>query len=83
MNERIIAVTFPKCGTCQYAQKPDTKGFCDCHGNPPSPLILGSGQDALGRPTFQIEAMVPKVQAIRPACHLYAAKQDFATNGNS
>lgn len=83
MNDRIISITFPKCGTCRFAQKPDMKGFLDCHGNPPVPLVLGAGQDALGRTALQIEAMVPKVKADRPACHLHESRQDFATDGRS
>ena len=61
MNDRIVSITFPTCGKCRFAQKPDAKGMYECNGNPPIPLILGTSQDALGRPQFHIEAMVPKV----------------------
>ena len=83
MNDRIINVTFPTCGTCRYAQgfKPDK--MAECFGRPPVPLVLGSGKDAIGRPVLQIEAMVPRVKEDRPACGLYERKQDFATIGKS
>ena len=83
MNDRIVSITFPTCGKCRFAQKPDAKGMYECNGNPPIPLILGTSQDALGRPQLHIEAMVPKVKEDRPACHLYEAKQDFVTAGRS
>ena len=79
----LITVKIHKCGSCVFAQKPDNKGMMDCYGNPPSVMILGATQDALGRPNLHIEAMVPKVKEDRPACHLHVAKQDFATAGRS
>ena len=82
MNDKIINVTFPKCGTCRYAQE-FKGGMADCYGNPPMPLVLGATQDALGRPSLQIEVMVPKVKNDRPACHLHRSKDDFATAGSS
>lgn len=82
MNERIVAVTFPKCGTCRYAQT-FKGGLAECYGNPPTIMMLGTSQDALGRPQLHMEAMVPKVKEDRPACHVYEARQDFATAGRS
>jgi hypothetical protein len=83
MSERIVTVTFPKCSTCLYRQKPDAKNMGDCHGHPPTVLLLGATQDALGRPAFQLETFVPKVAADRAACALYKRKDDFATAGSS
>lgn len=83
MNDKIITVTFPKCGTCQYAQA-STNNTHDCFGHPPSIHIIGMTQpDALGRPGIQIETFVPKVRGDRPACSLYKRKDDFATTGSS
>ena len=83
MSDRIINVTFPKCGTCVYAQKLDAKDFADCHGYPPSVTVLGAGQDALGRPGFRIEAFVPRVHKDRAGCSLHKRKDDFVTQGSS
>jgi hypothetical protein len=83
MNDKILNVTFPKCGTCFYRQKPDPRDMGDCFGNPPTVIMLGMSQDALGRPAVQMETFVPKVKADRPACALYRRKDDFATAGSS
>lgn len=82
-DDRIISITFPKCGTCRFAQKFDARGMADCFGVPPIPMMIGGGQDALGRPAIQMEVFSPKVKEDRPACSLYKAKQDFATDGRS
>lgn len=81
-DNRVVQITFPKCGTCRFAQA-FKNGMADCYGNPPSVLVLGTSQDVLGRQQMHIEAMVPKVKEDRPACHLYEVKQDFATAGRS
>lgn len=78
----LINVTFPKCGTCRYAQKPNDKGMVDCHGMPPTPMILGATQGPLG-PQIQMEVFSPKVRTDRPACSLHVPAQDFATAGRS
>ncbi len=83
MNDRIVSITFPKCGTCRFAQAPFKAGMADCYGNPPVPLVLGAGQDALGRTALRIEAMVPKVKEDRSACHVYERRLDMATAGSS
>ena len=80
MNDRIVSITFPKCGTCLYAQA-FKAGLADCFGEPPTPLVIGTSQDALGRPQFRIESMVAKVKDDRPACALYKRKEDFLTAG--
>ena len=78
----IVNVILSKCGTCQYAQKFDTKQSADCYGHPPSIHILGATKDVLGRAALQIETFVPRVHKDRPACALYRIKVDFATVGN-
>lgn len=83
MNDKIVTVTFPTCGTCRYAQKPDMRGFCDCHGWPPQIIVTGAGQDALGRTGIQMDSFVPKVKTDRPGCSLHQPKQDFSTLGRS
>lgn len=83
MNDKIINILFPKCGTCIYWQKPDAKGIADCYGQPPSVHVLGVTQDALGRPVVQCETFVPRLHQDRPACALHKRKQDFATLGSS
>lgn len=83
MNDRIVAITFPKCGTCRFAQVPFKGGLADCYGKPPVPLVLGAGQDALGRTALQIEAMVPRVKEDRNACSLHQVRLDFQTDGRS
>ena len=83
IRDKIVSVTFPKCGTCQYAQKLDMKGFADCYGNPPTIHLIGATKDVLGRPALQLETFVPRVHKDRPACALYKRKDDFATAGSS
>lgn len=83
MNDKITSITFPKCGTCVYAQKFDPKDFADCYGNPPSVHIIGMGKTVLGQPGLQLETFVPRVNKERPACALYKRKMDFATAGSS
>ena len=82
MSEKMVLVTFPKCGTCEYAQN-FKQDIADCHGMPPSVHVIGVQPDALGRPQIHIETFVPKVKAERPACSLHRPKQDFATAGRS
>ena len=82
MNERIVSITFPKCGSCKFAHNLKSN-MLDCYGLPPTPHVLGASQDALGRQQFHIEAMSPKVNHDRSACTLYDRKQDFATEGRS
>ena len=81
MNDKIVSITFPKCGTCLYAQKFDAKDLADCFGYPPSVHVLGMGQDVLGRPAVQCETFVPRVHKDRPGCSLHKRKADFATVG--
>jgi CO dehydrogenase/acetyl-CoA synthase epsilon subunit len=83
MNDKIVTVTFEKCGGCRFWQKPDGKGFADCYGNPPTVLLLGVTQDALGRPAMQLETFVPRVAKDRAACSRYQPQADFSTIGRS
>ena len=88
MNDRIISVTFPKCGTCIYAQPAKGAGHStteiECFGMPPTVMILGqSPPDALGRPGMIMDSFVPKLRADRAGCSLHKPKQDFATSGRS
>lgn len=83
MNDRIVSITFPKCGSCRYAQAFKNDKMADCHGMPPVPMMLGTSQDALGRPQVHMETFVPRVKEDRPGCSLYIAKQDFVTSGRS
>ena len=83
MNDKIVTLTFPKCGTCVYAQKFDAQNAADCFGNPPTVILLGHTKDVLGRPALQLETFVPRIQKDRVACHIYKPKEDFATLGRS
>jgi len=82
MNERIVSIIFPKCGTCTYFQN-FKQGMADCYGMPPSVHVVGASQDALGRPVLNIETFVPRLKEDRPACALYKRKEDFETAGSS
>jgi hypothetical protein len=83
MNDKIVTVTFEKCGGCRFAQK-STNNVHDCFGHPPSVHIIGMAQpDALGRAGMQLEMFVPKVRGDRPACALYQPQADFSTIGRS
>lgn len=80
---QIVAITFPKCGSCVYAQT-FKQGMAECFGHPPSVHVIGmSPPDALGRPGLQLENFVPRVKDDRPACALYKRKDDFSTMGKS
>lgn len=83
MNDKILTVTFLKCGTCLYAQKFDSKDLADCFGHPPSVHVLGVGKDVIGRNAVQCETFVPRVHKDRAACALHKRRQDFATEGSS
>jgi hypothetical protein len=79
----IRTITFPKCGTCIYAQQFDGSNMADCFGHPPSVHIVGMGKTVLGQPGIQLETFVPRVKKDRPACALYKRQDDFATVGRS
>lgn len=81
-NPKIVSVVFPRCGTCVYAQA-FKSNMADCHGKPPTPIVVGVGQDPLGRPILNVENLVPRVTQDRPACSLYKRKDDFATQGGA
>jgi hypothetical protein len=80
MNDKIVSISFSKCGTCLYAQE-FKQNMADCHGMPPTVVLLGQTQTVLGQPALQLETFVPRVARDRPACSLYKRKQDFATTG--
>lgn len=81
-DDRIVSITFPKCGTCRFAQAPFKNGMADCFGMPPVPMILGVTPGPIG-PQIQMEVFSPKVREGRPACSLHTLRQDFATDGRS
>ena len=83
MNGEIINVTFPKCGTCRFAQKFDLKDYADCFGEPPTVVLLGATKDVLGRPALQLEAFVPRIHKDRAACSRYQQKMDIGTIGSA
>jgi hypothetical protein len=83
LNTKVVNVTFPKCGTCQYAQQFDNKGSADCYGNPPTVIMIGATKDVLGRAAMQLETFVPRVHKDRAACALHKPREDFATLGRS
>ena len=83
MNDKIVSVTFPKCGTCRFWQKPDAKDHAECFGDPPTVILLGATQDALGRPAMQLETFVPRVHKDRAACSRHEQRVDFSTLGRS
>jgi hypothetical protein len=83
MNDKIVTISFPKCGTCRFAQTFDAKDQADCHGLPPTIINLGATQDVLGRPGFRMDAFVPRIHKDRPACSLYKRGDDFPTQGSS
>jgi len=80
MSDRIVSITFPKCGTCCYA-KNFKQGMADCFGHPPSVHVVGASNDALGRPVLNLETFVPRIKEDRPGCALYKRKEDFETSG--
>ena len=81
MPTQIISVSFPKCGSCVFAQS-FKSGMADCFGAPPSVHVIGmSVPDVLGRPGIQLETFVPRIREDRPACSFYKKKDDFRTMG--
>lgn len=84
MNDKIVTVTFPKCGTCQFAHPAKGSSDIECFGMPPTVMMLGqSAPDALGRPGIIMDSFVPKLRPDRWGCSLHRPKVDFSTLGKS
>lgn len=63
-----------KCGNCAFAQPTADAKFIECYGNPPTTFITGVQQDALGRPSYNIELLSPRLSRDRSPCALHKPK---------
>lgn len=80
--------TGPRCGNCAFGRPVNGQtAIIECHGLPPTPILMGFQQDALGRPNPNIALMFPRVPANEARCALWQEAQGSAllnseTQGN-
>lgn len=71
----VGSILIPRsCGNCEYFERTKDPAVGICHGVPPTPCVVGGGQDALGRMQFNVEMMVPRVPRARKGCALWALR---------
>ena len=62
-----------RCGNCYYSEKiGNDPTMVLCKGGPPTPVILGMGQDALGRPVPQVQSFWGSLPSSSRRCALWA-----------
>lgn len=71
------------CGSCRFGPVV-APGQVECKGVPPTPVVIGMGQNMAGQPAMQIELMRPRLAATEPGCALWKAKtlSDMIAEGN-
>lgn len=66
-----IAPAKPSCGNCKYAKRLDLQ-FIECHGVPPTPVVMGATQGAFGKVALNIELMRARLSVNELPCALWA-----------
>lgn len=66
-----IAPTLPRCGNCSFAKRLDLQ-FIECHGVPPTPVVMGASQGAFGKVNLNIELMRARLSVNELPCALWA-----------
>lgn len=62
-----------RCGNCRYhAPQPQDPRMIMCQGGPPTAVMVGMTQDALGRPNPQMLSFWPSLQASQRRCALWS-----------
>lgn len=75
MTQLLSGQSLPLCGTCKWGVlKPETLDMVECHGAPPTPVVLGVSRDALGREGPYVQPMWPGMPTKQPGCSLHAVK---------
>lgn len=69
-----------KCGNCQFTRALNEQKLVECLGHPPTVLMIGAGQDPLGRTAYQLEFFSPRVEKSRPPCSLHRFKLEGPTS---
>lgn len=72
----VLAEPFEHCATCMHAElNVQDVNMINCWGAPPVPVVLGGGQDALGRMALNVQVLRPVSQPRNTrACALHKAK---------
>lgn len=67
--------TYETCGKCAHGIfMPADVNQVECHGGPPTPVLIGGGQDALGRVQLNIQTMWPAVLKSSRCCAVFKPK---------
>lgn len=61
------------CGNCRYGHTVQL-GMTECHGVPPTPVVLGFGQNLAGQTGAQIELLRARLPSDEAACALHKPK---------
>lgn len=61
----------PTCGNCKYAKRLDLQ-MIECHGVPPTPVVMGATQGAFGKVSLNIELMRARLSVNELPCALWA-----------
>lgn len=71
MAAEAIAPTKPSCGNCKYAKRLDLQ-FIECHGVPPTPVVIGGSHGAFGKMNLNVELMRARLSVNELPCALWA-----------
>lgn len=66
------------CSTCRFAQPTANLAMMMCTGSPPTPIVVGARQGALGKAEYQVENFWPQVQRSMPGCSLWKLSEKGA-----
>lgn len=59
----VLLETHPTCATCVHAElNPQDITMINCWGSPPIPVVVGGGQDQLGRMALNVQVLRPVSQ---------------------
>jgi hypothetical protein len=61
----------PTCGNCKFAKRLDIQ-VVECHGVPPTPVVIAGSPGPLGKININVELMRARMSINEPACALWA-----------
>lgn len=64
------------CGSCRFARFEDM-GLIECRGVPPTPVVLGMGQNLAGKQGANVQLLRARLPATEAACALYREVKQF------
>lgn len=70
------------CGNCRFGKRVDVMSV-ECHGLPPTPAVVATGQNLAGQPATQIALLFAVQPADTPRCALYQRGAGLALIGKS